>query len=55
MVTYPPDPLPLLKGRGKYRREGRNPSLKSLPVIWDKQEGDIIVKVGRKFGEKMGL
>ena len=32
-VTYPPDPLPLLREGGSKEREGLRPSLKSLPPL----------------------
>jgi len=33
LATYPPDPLPLLREGGVQVREGRSPSLKSLPPL----------------------
>jgi len=35
MVTYPPDPLPLIREGGVEVREGLRPSLKSLPFEGD--------------------
>ena len=37
--TYPPDPLPLLREGGVQVREGRSPSLKSLPPLLEKERG----------------
>ena len=33
LVTYPPDPLPLIREREMWVREGLHPSLKSLPPL----------------------
>jgi len=39
LATYPPDPLPLLREGGVPVREGRSPSLKSLPPLLEKERG----------------
>jgi len=44
LATYPPDPLCkdfiyLFQGRGSIGREGRSPSLKSLPPLLPKERG----------------
>jgi len=39
LVTYPPDPLPLIREGGVWVREGRSPSLKSLPPLLPKERG----------------
>jgi len=53
LATYPPDPLCkdfiyLFQGRGSIGREGRSPSLKSLPPLLPKERGIKRVRLNKQ-------
>jgi len=50
LATYPPDPLPLAREGGAQVREGRSPSLKSLPPLLKRRE---ILKESQREAEPL--